>query len=639
MLVALALVAGEGPHASHAAARGTIVFASDRAKLDPGEVYSVSLGAPTRDLTRSLAPDYGLAVSPVGDQIAFWSDRRGLERVYLARGDGSRLRVVRGLGGPFTAQSSNGGGLTFSADGRALLASFTHPRRPSYLGAQTVIYRIDVQRATASPVHECDGAVAAAPSGRLVACARGHETTVFDTAGNERFRLAGSVPSWSSRDDLAVGSDAITTAQRVGTTRIVSGAGAPLGHVEGVLLAWSPDGHALALARGQDLYVADLVHPGAARRLAQTWSGGSVTFTPGGRYLSTEGDGGAPVLVPVDGGVPIAGLDAGTGAWSRDGRLAYVRLTFPLAPGATAPLLVTDTHGEHPQVVGRFPADEGPAQPTWLPDGRHVLVSTGSCGGKGLFTVSASGGPVHALNRDPRDDESPSWAPDGTRIAYSVESSGCNGHGEPIQIETVAADGSGATRVTSDDDAAQGSFDGHPSFSPDGSRIAYEHGTFDTETLQTIPASGGTPTTIAGGRDGAWSPDGGRIAFIDGHSLMQVPSGGGVPTRLAPDPAVGGCGYAGLAWSPDGGTLAVAGGRGIYLVTLGAHPRARLAITARCTGNPSFSPDGTEIAFDSIPLHALGEQTSIMAARIDGSDLRTLSSVPFRASIDPSWGP
>ena len=118
----------------------------------------------------------------------------------------------------------------------------------------------------------------------------------------------------------------------------------------------------------------------------------------------------------------------------------------------------------------------------------------------------------------------------------------------------------------------------------------------------------------------------------------RFPSAGGAPTLLAPDPAVGGCGYGGLAWSPDGGTLAVAGGRGIYLVTLGARPSARLAIAARCTGDPSFSPDGTQITFDSIPLHALGEQTAIMAARIDGSDLRTLSSVPFRAEHPPELG-
>ena len=258
--------------------------------------------------------------------------------------------------------------------------------------------------------------------------------------------------------------------------------------------------------------------------------------------------------------------------------------------------------------------------------------------------MAASGGPAHALNHDPRDDESPSWSPDGRRIAYSVEDFGCNGHGEPIHIETVAANGTRATRVTSDVDANEGSFDSHPMFSPDGASIVYVHGTFNDISIESIPLGGGTPTAIQGPAPdtpspGAWSPDGSRLAFVSGHSIMAIPVAGGTATVLAPSPAVGGCGYTGIAWSPDGRKIAVAGGRGIYLVTLGARPSSRLAIRSRCTGDPSFSPDGKQLAFDAIPARALGEQTSIMVANVDGSGLRTLSSVPFRASIHPTWRP
>ena len=56
-------------------------------------------------------------------------------------------------------------------------------------------------------------------------------------------------------------------------------------------------------------------------------------------------------------------------------------------------------------------------------------------------------------------------------------------------------------------------------------------------------------------------------------------------------------------------------------------------------GNPSFSPDGEQIAFDARPAHPLGEQTAIMVAHVDGTGVRTLSTVPFRQSVHPSWQP
>ena len=66
---------------------------------------------------------------------------------------------------------------------------------------------------------------------------------------------------------------------------------------------------------------------------------------------------------------------------------------------------------------------------------------------------------------------------------------------------------------------------------------------------------------------------------------------------------------------------------------------ARLAIRAPCAANPSFSPDGEQIAFDARPAHALGEQSAIMVAHVDGTGVRTLSTVPFRQSVHPSWQP
>ena len=56
----------------------------------------------------------------------------------------------------------------------------------------------------------------------------------------------------------------------------------------------------------------------------------------------------------------------------------------------------------------------------------------------------------------------PSWSPDGSQLALALAS------GYDIDIFLYAKDGSGRTRV-----ASQASFDFHPSFSPDGSAIAF----------------------------------------------------------------------------------------------------------------------------------------------------------------------
>ena len=311
------------------------------------------------------------------------------------------------------------------------------------------------------------------------------------------------------------------------------------------------------------------------------------------------------------------------------------------------PVVVTDPHGRNPRVAGRFPFDDhGYGSLRWLPDGKRVLFLTStSCGGKGLYAVPAGGGAAQRLNADPRDLEAPAWSPDGTRIAYSVQKFTCHlGEGEPIHIATMAADGSDPQRVTDDGDGQSGSFDGEPSFSPDGGSLVFSAGTFNGATLQTIALGGGARTTVVppeGAATGpAWSPDGSKIAYVAaGASIMAIASSGGPPQLIAALPARKFCNSGGLAWSPDGTQIAVPEDAGIDLVAVGPGARARLAIRVPCAENPSFSPDGTQIAFDAPADSALGGQTAIMVANVDGSGLRTLSTVPFRQSVHPTWQP
>ncbi len=497
----------------------------------------------------------------------------------------------------------------------------------------------------------CPGIARPSPDGTLVACGVNGKTIVSDLAGHVRFTLPAINGVWSSRGWLTSAPPINESARHRPSAVVVDPSGRVRARFGGLPLAFSPDGRWLVLKRGDALWVAGPGDFTRLRVLLPEWPAGVLSFTPDSRFVSTESSG-SPVLVPLAGGRAQPGLDFGTGAWSRDGRLAYVGYTEAYAnarhPGVTVPVFVTDTHGRNPRVVGRFPFDDhNYSELHWLPDGRSVLFLTGTtCGGSGLFAVPASGGATRRLDHDPRNLETPTWSPDGTRIAVSVQNFTCHlGVGLPSHIATVAPDGSDARRVTDDGDPQLGSFDRFPSFSPDGSRIAFAHGSVDSGSIQiTAARGGGERTAVLADADAVaaipvWSPDGSRIAYAVGRAIKAVAASGGAPEVIAKGLPMVSCGSGGLAWSPDGTRIAVGRGAGIYLITVGDPGSVQLAIRAPCAGNPSFSPDGEQIAFDARPAHPLGEQTAIMVARIDGTGVRTLSTVPFRQSVHPSWRP
>ena len=632
LIALLALGAVQAGGSSRTPAPGMIVFASDRDKADPGEIYSLAPGTAPRDVSRSLASDHGLAVAPAGDLIAFWSDRSGADRLYLARSDGSHLRRVDDVGTVRSNVSPGAGPLSFSADGSRLFA-----------GVEGLGFVVNTLRAVARPFRPC-AAPRPSPDGRLVACGgRGH-TVVYDLAGRARFGFPGERPIWSSRGSVTNQPSAGSSQQRA-SAPVYEESGRMLARVQGQPIGWSPDGRSLVFRRGDSLRVAGPGSLTRSRMLVPRWgAAGAVSFTPDSRFVSTANERGHALLVPLAGGAPGLGLDFGTGAWSSQGRLAYLGIPRRVPPpGFRAPVYVTDVRGRSPRVVGRYPYDyAAQSELRWLPGARRVLlVTSNSCGGKGLFTVPAAGGEAQPLNRDSQDLETPVWSADGTRIAYSAQPFACGPNPTlSSHLETVKANGFGRHQVTHEP-AEQGDLDA--SFSPDGTSLVFLHVTASTGALETVATGSGRrapllPARTRYRRSPVWSPDGSRIAYVAGNSVLAVASSGGTPRALLRElPST--CGGGGLAWSPDGTRLAIGGKAGIYLLALAGPAKARLAIRVPCADNPSFSPDGTQIAFDAPVTHPLGRQTAIMAARADGRGVRTLSTVPFRQSVHPSWQP
>lgn len=249
---------------------------------------------------------------------------------------------------------------------------------------------------------------------------------------------------------------------------------------------------------------------------------------------------------------------------------------------------------------------------------QRILFLTNRAGNAEIFVMNPDGTNPVNLTNDPGDDFDPAWSRDHTRIAYVRSPGGIytmspngsnklkwNDDGGLGYYPTIAPNFSiawtntqnifnGATNLTQEQ---QGN--GWPSFSPDGSKIAWSRVVAGKENLWIMNADGSNKTQLTFTADqrqdvmSSWSPDGQSIVFVR--------------TVTAP-------------W------------RQIMRINVDGSGLVELTAPGQYDHHPVYSPDGTKIAFAS----DRDGNWEIYTMNADGSNETNITNNPAQDE-KPSW--
>jgi Tol biopolymer transport system component len=261
------------------------------------------------------------------------------------------------------------------------------------------------------------------------------------------------------------------------------------------------------------------------------------------------------------------------------------------------------------------------------PRGDAPLLAFGM---QGLLGVCATDLQGHTFRlADPRQSGAPlSWSPDGSQLAFASDAS---------SVSFVDADGRNQGTLhwsPGDGEHYATSITGF-AWSPDSRAIAvavttgYHYGGYRSEL---VVNQGRSRTVYTGGIIGgpSWSPDGSRIAFSEwttrkAYVIDVKGSNVRVVLDLATQPV----------WSPDGKRLAYVlldeGRQSVGLAVAAADGSSSRKLTDGNIRSPAWSPDGTTIAF----TRSLGTTSEIGVLKPDGTGERTV----VREAGGPVWSP
>lgn len=252
----------------------------------------------------------------------------------------------------------------------------------------------------------------------------------------------------------------------------------------------------------------------------------------------------------------------------------------------------------------------GDSEAEWSPDGKSLVyrckgpVAPQGIASRGDICIKRIGrsGKIR-LTSTKAADKSPTWSPGGGRIAFIRIRRLNDGesHSYRYHLMKMRSDGSGVRRLTSDD-----AYDDFPSWSPDGSKIAFISDRLGNQDIFTIRPNGTRIRNLSASSESetdrpSWSPNGRWLAYSRFVDSTFDPSGWQI-----------------FKMRSDGTSVRRLTGEGKGGLNLGA----------------TWSGNGRWIAFS--------REDDLWRMRPDGSDEHRISgtaSTSTSLEIEPSWRP
>ena len=239
---------------------------------------------------------------------------------------------------------------------------------------------------------------------------------------------------------------------------------------------------------------------------------------------------------------------------SLPGTVVYVA---PTEGGGSDVFVRTGTRVEQ---ITNHPPGRDASLPAISPDGKQIAYGVYAGGQETLWVVNRDGSGRRQLLQDYAVARAPNWSPDGTRLAVEIarEPQDAFAQHDIAELEL----GTEVVRPL----AVTDGWEGGPAWSPDGQRIVFNGLPKGEQCMRVylLDLPDGTPVALSALPDRAqcirgngdfwptWSPDGSRIAFgrkignIDRIAVMEVVSGTTEVWNTGAAPA----GHP--RWSPDG---------------------------------------------------------------------------------------
>jgi Tol biopolymer transport system component len=250
--------------------------------------------------------------------------------------------------------------------------------------------------------------------------------------------------------------------------------------------------------------------------------------------------------------------------------------------------------------------------------------------------------------------EMPARSPDGTMIAFEQRIVAEIPGGQELRNDGIwlaNIDGSDARPLAQPDEPENGQAFTRPTWSPDGTHIAFRHSA--RQTMYIIPVAGGEavellPAALQVWRL-AWSSDGERLLYPSerrdetgtlhrGLYIYELETGTETPVMVEENVT-----YLTPAWSPDSTRITYvrwdleAELQEIFISNADGSDAVNLTPGQAYAYDPQFSPDGTQIAYNH--YNSENQTYSIVLLTLDGniaSESRTLVEVGAN-DRGPDW--